>query len=386
MQGQRTRIVQEPRERWLVEDAHLARYLAESRRLDRATVRCSCSSAAAGSRPGPWPRQCARLGHDGSARAGPRHRALLLGQQAVSRLASGLVQLSACAVAWRQVAPVFAAARRREDAGLSRTALRPARAEHGEHKEHGTAPPLVVARDLSFRHAGREREALSGAGFEVHAGESVLVEGPSGGGKSTLVSLLSGWRRPSSGTLLLSGLDRASQGAARWRRRIAAAPQFHENHVFTGTMAFNLLLSAPPEPDAPPGARAVPPEVRAEERALEVCAELGLGPLLERMPSGLRQVLGETGWRLAREKSRLFVARTLLADASPWLDGRPGALDPETARVLQFAGRRALVLVAVRYAGTRCRAPDRCGRVGSARARQHRKARRRRAHSSGDPT
>jgi ATP-binding cassette subfamily B protein len=61
---------------------------------------------------------------------------------------------------------------------------------------------------------------------------------------------------------------------------------------------------------------AVPAAVRAEERAREVCGELGLGPLVERMPSGMRQVVGETGWQLSHgEKSRVFLARALLADA-----------------------------------------------------------------------
>jgi ATP-binding cassette subfamily B protein len=349
MQGQRTRVVQEPRERWhLVEDAHLARYLERSRRLDRASLTLLVLVGGAWLASGALALGSALL----AGTAGPLGLALgigalLLGQQALTRLASGLVQLSACAVAWRQVRPIFAAAARPEDTGLSRAALRPSGAG-----STGEEPPLLVARDLRFRHPGREEEALVGAGFELLAGESVLLEGPSGGGKSTLVSLLSGWRKPSSGTLLLNGLDRASQGAARWGRRIAAAPQFHENHVFTGTMAFNLLLSAPPEPEGPAGPRHVPAEDRAEERAREVCGELGLGPLLERMPSGLRQVVGETGWQLSHgEKSRLFVARTLLADASlVVLDESLAALDPETAReVLACVRRRAWSLLLVAH-------------------------------------
>jgi len=351
MQGQRTRVVQEPRERWhLVEDAHLARYLERSRRLDRASLSLLVLVGGAWLASGALALGSALL----AGTAAPLELALgigalLLGQQALTRLSSGLVQLSACAVAWRQVRPIFTAAARPEDTGLSRAALHPA-GEGGMRED--TAPPLLMARDLRFRHPGREQEALTGAAFELHAGESVLLEGPSGGGKSTLVSLLSGWRRPSSGTLLLNGLDRSSQGAARWRRRIAAAPQFHENHVFTGTMTFNLLLSAPPEPDGPAGPTQVATEARAEERAREVCVELGLGPLLERMPSGLRQVVGETGWQLSHgEKSRLFVARTLLADASlVVLDESLAALDPETAReVLGCVRRRARALLLVAH-------------------------------------
>ena len=49
--------------------------------------------------------------------------------------------------------------------------------------------------------------------------------------------------------------------------------------------------------------------------AAEICVELGLGPVLERMPAGLAQTIGETGWRLSQgERARLCLARALLAD------------------------------------------------------------------------
>ena len=53
-----------------------------------------------------------------------------------------------------------------------------------------------------------------------------------------------------SGLLLLGGFDRDTLGDAAWRRRIAYAPQFHENHVLSGTFAFNVLLGRgwPPSP------------------------------------------------------------------------------------------------------------------------------------------
>jgi ATP-binding cassette subfamily B protein len=76
----------------------------------------------------------------------------------------------------------------------------------------------------------------------MRLGERVLLEGPSGGGKSTLVALLTGLRQPESGLLLLGGLDLPTLGAASWRQRVVAVPQFHDNHVFTGTLAFNVLM------------------------------------------------------------------------------------------------------------------------------------------------
>ncbi|MDC0685548.1 ATP-binding cassette domain-containing protein [Sorangium atrum] len=177
--------------------------------------------------------------------------------------------------------------------------------------------------------------------MRIAAGDRILLEGPSGGGKSTLSALLSGLRAPDAGLLLLNGLDRHMLGAAAWRRRVAAAPQFHENHVLAGTFAYNLLMGRrwPPRPDD-----------LAE--AEEICHELGLGELLGRMPGGLEQVVGETGWQLSHgERSRLYIARALLQGAEVVvLDESFAALDPETLeRALRCVLRRARTLVVIAH-------------------------------------
>jgi ABC-type transport system involved in cytochrome bd biosynthesis fused ATPase/permease subunit len=174
---------------------------------------------------------------------------------------------------------------------------------------------------LTFRHEGRARPVLENCELRIGRGDRILLEGPSGGGKSTLVSLLAGMRAPSAGVLLMSGLDHQTFGAAGWRRRVTAAPQFHENHVLSHTFAFNLLLGK----DWPASA-----QTQAEARA--ICNELGLDDLLSRMPGGLMQLVGETGWQLSHgEKSRLYIARTLLQGAElVILDESFASLDPET--------------------------------------------------------
>ena len=105
-----------------------------------------------------------------------------------------------------------------------------------------------------------------------------------------------------------------------WRRNIVSAPQFHENHVFTETFMFNLLMGAQ-----------WPPTGEDQKRALQICHELGLGDLLERMPSGMGQMVGETGWQLSHgEKSRLFIARALMQRSDLVIfDESFAALDPE---------------------------------------------------------
>ena len=152
--------------------------------------------------------------------------------------------------------------------------------------------------------------------------------------------MLAGIRTPSSGTLRAGGLDRATLGANGWRRRVVSAPQFHENHVFSTTFAFNLLLG-----------RSWPPEHRDLEEAEAVCRALGLGPLLARMPAGLLQMVGETGWQLSHgERSRLFIARALLQGSDLLiLDESFAALDPPTleqAMTCVLDRARALMIIA----------------------------------------
>jgi len=147
------------------------------------------------------------------------------------------------------------------------------------------------------------------------------LQGPSGGGKSTLASLLTGLRHPQSGLLLLDGLDRQTLGSEGWRKKVTAAPQFHENHVLTGTFSFNLLMG-----------RCWPARPEDLEEAELICRELGLDALLKRMPAGLLQMVGESGWQLSHgERSRLYIARALLQGSDLIvLDESFASLDPET--------------------------------------------------------
>jgi ABC-type transport system involved in cytochrome bd biosynthesis fused ATPase/permease subunit len=141
--------------------------------------------------------------------------------------------------------------------------------------------------------------------------------------------------------LLLDGVDRPSLGGDAWTSRIATAPQFHENHVFTEVMAFNLLMG-----------RRWPPSRDDWLEAEALCRELGLGELLDKMPGGMNQIVGDTGWRLSHgERSRLYLARALLQGADlVLLDESFAALDPDNLRqALQCACRRAESLVVIAH-------------------------------------
>jgi ATP-binding cassette subfamily B protein len=77
-----------------------------------------------------------------------------------------------------------------------------------------------------------------------------------------------------------------------------------------------------------------PPAEEDVKEAYAVCRNLQLGDLLDRMPAGMLQMVGETGWQLSHgERSRLYMARALLQGADlVILDESFAALDPETLR------------------------------------------------------
>lgn len=330
MVGYRTRLAQEPPDAWhRDEEAQLGRYLSLSAAMDRAAARLPALAARgwllaglAGVAP------LFVRGGDGVA-AGVALGGVLLAWQSLGRLGPALLQLPDAAIAWRRVGPLFRASSRREAAG----------APEARASAESNATVLEAA-ELAFAHEGRG-PVISDLSFRLRRGDRVLLEGPSGAGKSTLAALLSGLREPSSGSLLLGGLDRWTVGAAEWRRRVATAPQFHENHVLAGTLAFNLLMG-----------RRWPAAQADLDEAEALCRELGLGPLLERMPAGMMQMVGEGGWQLSHgERSRVFLARALLQGGDALvLDESFAALDPETlGDALAVAVRRAPALVVIAH-------------------------------------
>jgi ATP-binding cassette subfamily B protein len=318
MIGHRTRLAQEPRERWHEgEDQALERYCAVSREMDGAALVQALV-------PGGWLivglLGLTRAFVSGSGAPGALAVSLggmLLAAGALGKLALSLSYFMGAAIAWKQVALLFRAGARPE--GSEPPAFALMRGPRSHEAERGQ--PILDVRDLSFRHHGRGKPVLRACSLQIGAGDRILLAGPSGGGKSTLASLLIGMRSPQSGLLLLQGLDRHTLGAEGWRRWVVGVPQFHENHVFTDTFAFNLLMG-----------RRWPAQPEDLQQAEALCRALGLGDLLDRMPAGLLQMVGETGWQLSHgERSRLYIARALLQDADlVVLDESLAALDPET--------------------------------------------------------
>ncbi len=334
MVGHRTRLAQERRtQREAGEDGQLAAYLDDSTAMDNGGLRLGAGigmvwTAAAllsfipamVQMPSPSPAVLAiSLG------------GIMLAQRALSGISGGLASLARAGFAWRRVAEIFRAATSNPSVGMLAA---------GEAAQRHSEGPAMEARNLHYGYDPTSPPVITGTNLTIARGDRILIEGPSGGGKSTLAALLTGLRRPDAGLLLLGGLDRPTLGDD-WHRHVTAAPQFHENHIFSGTLAFNLLMG-----------RQWPPLPADVAEAGILCDELDLGDLLRRMPGGIHQRVGETGWQLSHgERSRIFLARALLQKAEVTiLDESFASLDPATMdRCLRTALHHAETLLVIAH-------------------------------------
>ncbi|WOB11355.1 ABC transporter ATP-binding protein [Piscinibacter gummiphilus] len=331
--GHRTRLAQCPPAAWFKrEEVLLEQYRAESERVDRAHFWLLALLGRASIAIGLLALLPSFIREAASIELAVMVGAVLLGHGALSRVATALTQINAARGAFDRVAPLLdAAAAHRAD-------------RQPPHPRVGVpaSVPLLEVRALRYRYPRARADLLESVSLRIGEGHRLLVEAPSGEGKSTLIAILAGLREATAGELKSRGIDRRLLSVADWGQRVVAVPQFNSNHVFTGTVAFNCLMGR--------GWPATTEDVAEAERVLRA---LALGPLLDAMPSGMQQTLGETGWRLSHgERSRLFLARAILQEPDVLLvDESLGTLDPATFLIcLRFINEtsRAVVMVAHR--------------------------------------
>jgi ATP-binding cassette subfamily B protein len=195
--------------------------------------------------------------------------------------------------AWKQVKPLFQAASRYKN-DIPEDFISDMRS---------SCPNTIVEiKNLSYRYLDDAAFSLTIPDLAIYKNDRILLQGPSGGGKSTLSSIISGMRAADNGIIFVHGKNSRLINPSMWRTRIVLSPQFHENYIFTGSLAFNLLMG-----------KSWPPNQNDLDDAKQLCERIGLGDLLEKMPSGLDQILGESGWQLSHgEQSRVFIARAIL--------------------------------------------------------------------------
>ncbi|MET8851655.1 thiol reductant ABC exporter subunit CydD [Amycolatopsis sp. NPDC004625] len=197
------------------------------------------------------------------------------------------------------------------------------------------APSLVFER-VSVSYDGVP--ALSDVDLVVPAGSRIALVGPSGSGKSTVLSVLLGFVTPTSGRVLVDGVDLRSLSSPDWLADVAWVPQ--RPTLFRGTLASNIALGSP-SADVPTAARAA--ALDAVAAGLPSGYATPVGELGEVLSAGQRQRVG-----LARALARTSAGLVLLDEPTARLDSRTeSAVLSATRRLLP---ERTAVLVAHRPA------------------------------------
>ncbi len=201
----------------------------------------------------------------------------------------------------------------------------------------------VEFRNVHFRYPGTERDVLRGVSFTVRPGETVAVVGPTGAGKSTLVSLIPRLHDPTEGEILLDGVPLTRLDPRDLRRVVGTVPQ--DPFLFSETLRENLALGLE-------GARRGEGDEEGEGRIAEAARVAQLHETILSFPEGYATPLGERGINLSGgQKQRATLARALARDpAILILDDALSAVDTHTeARILEdlrrvLAGRTAFII------------------------------------------
>ena len=179
------------------------------------------------------------------------------------------------------------------------------------------------------------KPVLHDVSFDVPGGSIVAVVGPTGAGKSTLVSLVARFYDPQMGRVLIDGVDVAKASLASLRTQVSFV--FQETYLFSDTVAGNIAYGRP----------------GISEGEIEAAARLAQAhEFIEDLKDGYRTMLGERGSSLSGgQKQRLAIARAILTNPRVLiLDDATASVDPETEdairRAMRFvmAGRTTFVI------------------------------------------
>jgi ATP-binding cassette, subfamily B, bacterial PglK len=216
----------------------------------------------------------------------------------------------------------------------------------------GTDPPTnplpfqdrLCVEHVSFGYAAADTEALTDVDLQIRPGEQIGICGPTGGGKTTLVDILTGLLEPTTGSVTVDGRD-LREHARAWQRNLGIVPQM----VFLtdDSLRHNIAL----------GIR----DRDIDSEALRSAVRLAqLEEFVAALPQGLDTVVGERGVRVSGgQRQRIAIARALYLGPSVLVfDEGTSALDNATEAQLMDAihglrGDRTVILIAHRLTTVR---------------------------------
>lgn len=202
------------------------------------------------------------------------------------------------------------------------------------------SPPTLELRAVTFTHEGGQRATLRDVSLSIPPGQSIGLVGRTGAGKTTLVDLLLGLYRPTSGSVVVDGDVLDEEGIRRLRRHVGYVSQ----HVFlaNASVAENVAFGLPSSEI----------DRAAVERALALA---NAEEFVQRLPQGINTEIGERGVRLSGgQRQRIGIARALYGAPSILVfDEATSALDGLTEdavmdAIRRLSGERTVILIAHR--------------------------------------
>jgi ABC-type multidrug transport system fused ATPase/permease subunit len=177
----------------------------------------------------------------------------------------------------------------------------------------------VAFRDVTFAYEPG-KPVLHGISFESKPGTVTALVGSSGSGKSTIISLICGFHNPSTGEILIDGVDLSTARLSSYREQLGVVLQ--ETFLFDGSIRENILFSRPNA---------------TEEQLMEACRIARVDEFAERFPEKYETIVGERGVKLSGgQRQRLSIARAILADPRILiLDEATSSLDSESEAMIQ---------------------------------------------------
>ncbi|OBT45843.1 hypothetical protein VE00_03866 [Pseudogymnoascus sp. WSF 3629] len=180
----------------------------------------------------------------------------------------------------------------------------------------------ITFKDVHFAYPTRPAvDIFSGLDFTIPSGSNVAIVGPSGGGKSTIGSLLLRFYNPTSGQVFINGIDISTMNGKSLRRRIGMVGQ--EPVLMSGSVAENIAYGRP----------------NASRSEIIAAARKANCQFIEDFPEGLDTQVGARGAQLSGgQKQRIAIARALLKDPDILiLDEATSALDAESETLVNSA-------------------------------------------------
>lgn len=174
--------------------------------------------------------------------------------------------------------------------------------------------------DVSFHYETESKNVLTNLNLKVKAGESIALVGPSGGGKTTLCSLIPRFYEASSGAILVDGKDIKDVTMASLRDNIGVVQQ--DVYLFSGSVRENIAYGK---------------NGATEEEIIEAAKLAGAHDFISALPEGYDTYVGERGVKLSGgQKQRISIARLFLKNPPILiLDEATSALDNESEKLVQ---------------------------------------------------